>query len=39
MYKTQGKRGLFDEQFTQERLSFMGNPLDSVSKVIDFELF
>lgn len=39
MYKTQGKKGLFDEQFTKERLSVMGNPLDSVSKVIDFEMF
>lgn len=39
MYKTRGKRGLFDEEFTQERLSAMGNPLESISKVIDFELF
>jgi IS5 family transposase len=39
MYKSQGKKGLFDEEFTKERLSVMGNPLDSVSKVIDFELF
>ncbi len=39
MYKTQGKKGLFDEEFTKERLSAKGNPLESVSKVIDFELF
>ncbi|NCP58679.1 MAG: IS5 family transposase [Flavobacteriales bacterium] len=39
MYKTQGKKGLFDEELTKERLSVMGNPLDSVSKVIDFEIF
>ncbi len=39
MYKTQGKKGLFDEEFTRERLSAMGNPLAAISKVIDFELF
>ncbi len=39
MYKTQGKKGLFDEEFTRERLSAMGNPLDAIIKVIDFELF
>jgi len=39
MYKTRGKKGLFDEEFTKERLSVMGNPLEAVSKVIDFELF
>ena len=39
MYKTQGKKGLFDEEFTKERLSLMGNPLEAISKVVDFELF
>ncbi len=39
MYKTQGNKGLFDEEFTKERLSAMGNPLEAISKVIDFELF
>jgi len=39
MYKTRGNKGLFDKEFTQERLSAMGNPLEAVSKVIDFELF
>ena len=39
MYKTQGKKGLFDEEFTKERLFLMGNPLEAISKVIDFELF
>lgn len=39
MYKKRGNKGLFDEEFTQERLSAMGNPLESISKVIDFELF
>jgi len=39
MYKTQGNKGLFDDEFTRERLSAMGNPLEAISKVIDFELF
>ena len=39
MYKPQGNKGFFDEEFTKERLSDMGNPLESVSKVIDFESF
>lgn len=39
IYKTQGKKGLFDEQFSIERLSQIGNPLESISKVIDFEMF
>ncbi len=39
MYKTQGKKGLFDEEFTKDRLSVIGNPLEAVSKVLDFEMF
>ena len=39
MYKTRGNKGLFDEAFTKERLSSIGSPLESVSKVIDFEMF
>ncbi len=39
MYKTQGNKGLFDEEFTRERLSAIGNPLEAINKVIDFELF
>ncbi len=39
IYKSQGKKGLFDEQFTIERLSQIGNPLEAISKVIDFEMF
>lgn len=39
MYKTQGIKGLFDEEFTKYRLSVIGNPLESVSKVLDFEMF
>ncbi len=39
MYKTRGNKGLFDQEFTNERLSVMGNPLEAISKVIDFEMF
>lgn len=38
-YKTNGKKGLFDEQFTIEKLSEIGNPLEMISKVVDFENF
>jgi transposase, IS5 family len=38
-YKSQGKKGLFDEQDAIERLSAIGNPLAMLSKVIDFEMF
>ena len=38
-YKSQGKKGLFDEQFAVSHLSAMGNPIESISKVIDFEMF
>ena len=31
MYKTRGNKGLFDEEFTKERLSAMGNPLEAIS--------
>ena len=33
------KKGLFDEEFTKDRLSTIGNPLEKISKVVDFELF
>ncbi len=39
VYKTQGKKGLFDEQFTIDRLSEIGNPLERIDTVIDFEYF
>jgi IS5 family transposase len=39
MYKSQGKKSLFDEHFSAAHLSTMGNPLESISKVIDFEIF
>lgn len=38
-YKTNGKMGLFDEPFTIERLSAIGNPLEKISNVVDFEIF
>jgi IS5 family transposase len=38
-YKTTGKRGLFDEYETYDQLSAIGNPLEKISLVIDFEMF
>ena len=38
-YKPLGKKGLFDEQFAVSNLSEMGNPLEAISKVVDFEFF
>jgi IS5 family transposase len=38
-YKITGNKGLFDEQDTYEKLSAIGNPLEMISKVIDFEMF
>jgi len=38
-YKMTGKKGLFDDQFTIERLSAIGNPLEKIGNVIDFESF
>ena len=39
IYKAKGEKGLFDEQFTIERLSEIGNPLEKISNVVDFESF
>ena len=39
VYKLQGKKSLFDKQFTIERLSEIGNPLEAISKVVDFQMF
>lgn len=39
MYKTQGKQGLFDAEFTEEKLAKIGNPLKKISEAIDFEMF
>jgi len=38
-YKKSGNRGLFDEQETSQKLSNIGNPLEMISNVIDFEMF
>ncbi|MFV0392064.1 MAG: IS5 family transposase [Paludibacteraceae bacterium] len=38
-YKTTGNRGLFDEETSVDKLSAIGNPLEMISKVIDFEMF
>ena len=38
-YKTQGNKGLFDNQFNVEQLSKIGNPLEAISQAIDFEMF
>lgn len=38
-YKPLGKKGLFDEQDAIEKLSKIGNPLEKISSVIDFEFF
>ena len=38
-YKRQGKRSLFDEEFSVEKLSAIGNPLETISQVIYFEMF
>jgi IS5 family transposase len=38
-YKSQGKKGFFDEQFSIDSLSEIGNPLEAIMKVVDFEMF
>jgi len=38
-YKQTGKVGLFDTDFTRDKLSKLGNPLEKLHKVIDFEMF
>jgi len=38
-YKKTGNRSLFDEQEAEEKLSVIGNPLEKISFVIDFEFF
>ena len=39
VYKAKGNKGLFDDEFIVERLSEIGNPLEKISAVIDFEFF
>jgi len=34
-----GKKSLFDEQFSSEKLEEIGNLLTMISKVIDFKMF
>ena len=38
-YKTTGKQTLFDAKNTIQKLSEIGNPLDKLDSVIDFEMF
>lgn len=38
-YKSQGKKGFLDEQFSENRLSEIGNPLEAIIEVVDFEMF
>ena len=38
-YKQSGKVGLFDHEQQKDKLSKLGNPLEKLHKVIDFELF
>lgn len=38
-YKAQGEKGLFDKDFAEAKLSQMGNPLEKLLAVIDFEMF
>ena len=38
-YKSTGNRGLFDEQENVAKLTSIGNPLEMISNVVDFEIF
>lgn len=38
-YKTTGRIGLFDHEESYEKLSAIGNPLEKISRVVDFGLF
>lgn len=39
IYKSTGNKSLFDVEFAVEKLAEIGNPLDKINKVIDFEVF
>ncbi len=39
IYKSTEKKSLFDDQFSAEKLLEIGNPLDKISNVIDFDMF
>ncbi len=38
-YKKSSETGMFDQEFTLETLSGMGNPLSALKEVLDFEQF
>ena len=38
-YKKHGKVGMFDSEFAKQDLSNLGNPLEKIIKVLDFEIF
>ncbi len=38
-FKSKGKRSLFDKLFSIEKLSAIGNPIETISQVMDFEIF
>ncbi len=38
-YTTTGSISLFDEQETYQKLSAIGNPLEKIWNVVDFEIF
>ena len=38
-YKKTGRNGMLDSEFIQQDLSHLGNPLEKISKVLDFEIF
>ncbi len=38
-YKTTGSLSLFEEQETYQKLSAMGNPLEEMCNIVDFEMF
>ena len=38
-YKPTGNKGLYDEEFIQDKISEIGNPLEKISSVVDFEMF
>jgi len=38
-YKPSGRIGLFDQEETTGKLSKLGNPLEKLHKVINFEMF
>ncbi len=38
-YKKQGNISLFDSEDTMDKLNSLGNPLEKLSRVFDFEMF